>query len=297
VSANLQKHPCPDCTFCQWCGDDRCALCLRKDGCGKRKLSVAEQIAFFDELNRKAPVVGDDGETVDILRDFDLKIIQPKNGYRFSLDPLILCEFAPSHVDSILDLGSGCGVIPLVMARLTDASLIAAVEVQPRMAGIAARNARDNALDKRVSVLEADVHDLARYYRANSFDLVMGNPPYRRAGTGKTSPEPGRDLARHESSATLADFLSVAKRMVKTSGSICFIYHPERLAELLSLAEGLKLSPARLQMVHGDLSLPARMFMVELYKGRRAALEILPPLLVRDSVYGVHQSAGRQTGR
>ena len=128
---------------------------------------------------------------------------------------------------------------------------IAAVEFQPRLAEIAARNIADNGLTERVTLLAADILELADHFPANSFDLVMGNPPYRQAGTGKTSPRSGRDLARHESSATLADFLLVAKKMVKPSGSICYIYHPERLAELLSRALELKLSPARLQMVHG----------------------------------------------
>jgi tRNA1Val (adenine37-N6)-methyltransferase len=238
------------------------------------------------------PLTGNNEETADYLRAFDLKIVQPKTGYRFSLDPLLLCDFAPATTGSILDLGTGCGIIPLVMARRSPAAAIAAVEFQPRMAEIAARNIADNGLSERVTLLAADILELADHFPANSFDLVMGNPPYRRAGTGKTSPRSGRDLARHESSATLADFLLVAKKMVKPSGSICYIYHPERLAELLSRALELKLSPARLQMVHGGPSLPARMFLIELFKGRRVSLEVLPPLLVQDSMYGAHQQAG-----
>jgi tRNA1Val (adenine37-N6)-methyltransferase len=238
------------------------------------------------------PPSGANELTEDLLHAFALKIVQPKNGYRFSLDPLLLCDFAPGDSDRLLDLGSGCGIIPLVMARRSANTAIVAVEFQADMAAIAARNAADNGLAERVTVLEADILDLAGHFPANSFDLVMGNPPYRRAGSGKTSPLAGRDLARHESSATLADFLSVAKRMVQPGGSICFIYHPERLAELLSLALELKLSPARLQLVHGDQTLPARMFMIELFKGRRVSLEVLPPLLVKDSLYGERQQAG-----
>lgn len=239
------------------------------------------------------PLTGNNEETADYLRAFDLKIMQPKTGYRFSLDPLLLCDFAPATTGSVLDLGSGCGIIPLVMARRSPAASFVAVEFQPRLAEIAARNIADNGLTGRVALLTADILELADHFPANSFDLVMGNPPYRRAGTGKTSPHAGRDLARHESSATLADFLCVAKKMVKPSGSICYIYHPERLAELLGRALELKLSPARLQMVHGDLSLPARMVMIELFKGRRVSLAVLPPLLVKDSLYGAHQQAGR----
>ncbi len=291
-STDLKKHPCPDCTFCQWCSDDRCALCLRSDSCCKKKLSIAEQIALYDEVNRKnQPECGAD-ETVDYLRDFDLKIIQPKSGYRFSLDPLLLTDFAPGGKAEILDLGAGCGVIALIMARKNSRATIAAVEVSPLMAEIARRNVVDNNLSGGVTVVETDILHLPQKYRADSFDLVMGNPPYRRPGEGKVSPKAGRDIARHESTATLADFLSIAKKMVKPGGSICFIYHPERLAELLALSLQLKLSPARLQMVHGDFSLPARMFMLELLKGKKSALEVLPPIVVKDSIYGEKQQAG-----
>jgi len=295
-STEAKKHPCPDCTFCQWCSDDRCALCLRTDSCCRKKLSVVEQIALYDEINRKnQPLCGTD-ETLDEILDYDLKIIQPKSGYRFSLDPLLLADFAPTGQSEILDLGTGCGVIALVMARKNPQATVAAVEVSPVMAEIARRNIVNNNLSDRITVTETDVLQVSGIFSANSFDLVMGNPPYRRQGEGRISPKPGRDIARHESSAKLSDFLAVARKMVKPGGSICFIYHPERLAELIAAALQLKLSPSRLQMVHGDLSLPARMFMIELLKGKRSALEVMPPISVKESPHGERQQAGMKRG-
>jgi tRNA1Val (adenine37-N6)-methyltransferase len=232
--------------------------------------------------------------TTDLLTDYDLQLKQPRRGYRFSLDPLLLCDFAPDGTGALLDLGTGCGVIPLVMARRASYGRLAGVEVQERMAAIAAKNVEENRLSGKVSVVNADILDLAAYYKADSFDLVMGNPPYRPSGSGRISPSPGRDIARHESSATLADFLAMAKKMVKPGGSICLIYHPERLAELFHLAFELKLAPVRLQMVHGSSALPARMFMIELVKGRKHGLAVLPPLLVNESVYGAHQVVAQQ---
>ena len=297
MSTNPKKHPCPDCSFCQWCSDDRCTLCLRTDGYCTKKLSVTEQIALYEAVNSEIyPECGSD-ETVDELRSYNLRIIQPRSGYRFSLDPLLLSDFAPTGQTEILDLGTGCGVIALVMARKNLQSKVTAVEVSPLMAEIARRNVSDNKLSDRITVTEADILQIAGEYSADSFDLVMGNPPYRRQGEGRISPRTGRDIARHESSATLADFLTIARKMVKPGGSICFIYHPERLAELLATAIQLKLSPARLQMVHGDVSLPARMFMIELIKGKKSALEVLPPISVKDSPYGERQQAGMRIGR
>ena len=232
--------------------------------------------------------------TTDLLRDYNLQVKQPRRGYRFSLDPLLLCDFAPDGNGSLLDLGTGCGIIPLVMARRSTYSQLVGVEVQEQMVAIAASNVAENLLDGKVTIIHGDILALATHYKGDSFDLVMGNPPYRRSGSGRLSPAPGRDIARHESSATLADFLATAKKMVKPGGSICLIYHPERLAELFHLAIELKLAPIRLQMVHGDIALPARMFMVDLIKGRKHALEVLPPLLVSESVYGAHQVAAQR---
>lgn len=219
-------------------------------------------------------------ETVDLLRHHDLRIIQPQKGYRFSLDPVILCGFALPATGRIIDLGCGCGIIPLLMARLNPASRIIGVEVQGAMAELSRRNVELNGLADRITIVESDIHALADQMPANSMDLVLANPPYRRRGEGKVSPRTGRDLARHESSATLEDFVAVAKRLVKTGGRICFIHHPERLAEFMAVARASKLAPRRLRMVHGDINAPARMFMIELLKGSRAALQVLAPLLV-----------------
>jgi tRNA1Val (adenine37-N6)-methyltransferase len=112
--------------------------------------------------------------------------------------------------------------------------------------------------------------------------LVLANPPYRTQGSGRVSPKAGRDDARHESTATLRDFLSIAKYLVKPQGRICFIHHPARLAEFMAETTTLKLAPLRLRMVHGNMGAEARMFLIELAKGRGGMLRIEPPLLVYD---------------
>lgn len=220
-------------------------------------------------------------ETIDELSAYGLQISQPRHGYRFSVDPLLLCDFAGVRGgERVIDLGTGCGIMPLVLARCRADVHIVGVEYQEMMAELARRNVKVNGLDGRITVLEEDVVALKRHFPVSSVDLVISNPPYRRPRTGKVSPRTGRDRARHESTATLTDFLSVAKYLVKPSGRICFIYHPSRLAELLSEATVLKLAPLRMRMVHGTITAEARMVMVELVKGRGGAVTVLPPLLV-----------------
>jgi tRNA1Val (adenine37-N6)-methyltransferase len=220
-------------------------------------------------------------ETVDDLRKYGLKVIQPRHGYRFSLDPLLLCDFAAIRVgEEGVDLGAGCGVMPLILSRTAAGTRLVGVESQEELAGMALRSVSLNRLAGRVRILHADVLDVKSHFEPSSFDLVVANPPYRKRGTGRVSPKPGRDNARHESTAALADFLASAKYLVRLSGRICFICHPSRLAEFLAVAGQLKLSPLRLRMVHGNPAAEARMFLVEMVKGRKGDLRVLPPLFV-----------------
>ena len=223
-----------------------------------------------------------DSETLDQLTGYDLRIVQPRHGYRFSVDPLLLADFAGVRRDErIVDLGTGCGVLALILARMEPSCSATGVEFQPAMAQIAGRNVLLNDLSGRVEIVSDDVVSLKARFPVDSFDLVVSNPPYRRPGTGKVSPRAGRDDARHETSATLADFLAAAKYLVKPSGRICFIYHTCRLAELMAQAALQKLGVLRLRMVHGGSDAPARMFLVELVKGRVGELRVEPPLMVR----------------
>jgi len=220
-------------------------------------------------------------ETTDELRSYGLRVIQPRHGYRFSLDPLLLCAFAePADGGRVADLGTGCGIIPLLLARMGEQSQVVGVEQQKAMAELATRNVCLNGLTDRITILHRDVTELRGCFHSSSFDAVVANPPYRPRGTGKVSPKEGRDNARHESTAGLADFLAVAKYLVKPTGRIRFIYHPSRLGELFAEAALLKLAPLRLRMVHGNGGAAARMFLVELAKGRRGELEVLPPFFV-----------------
>ena len=223
-----------------------------------------------------------ENETLDQLTGYDLRIVQPRHGYRFSLDPLLLADFAGvRRGERAVDLGTGCGVLALLLARMEESCSVTGVEFQPVMAQIAERNLILNGLSERVQVVPADIISFKARFPVDSFDLVVSNPPYRRPGTGKVSPRAGRDDARHESSATLADFLAAAKYLVKPSGRICFIYHTCRLAELMAQAQLQKLGVVRLRMVHGNPGAEARMFLVELVKGRVGELRVEAPLVVR----------------
>lgn len=256
----------------------------------------SEEIAPCRVTGHQSPATGDE-LTLDSLRRFDLTIAQPRQGYRFSLDALLLADFVACPDDARLaDLGTGCGVIPLVLCRRLPGATALGFDSNGDMARLAAENARRNGLEPRVAVVERDILELRRHYPVSSFDGVTANPPFRTPQSGRISPRAGRDTARHESSAGLFDFLATAKYLVRPGGRIWFVHLPDRLTEFIHVAARLNLSLLRLRMVHPDPGSPARIFLAELAKGRKGSTIVLPPLLVRGQDGGYTTEAGRILG-
>lgn len=220
-------------------------------------------------------------ETTDSILNGRLRLIQPRRGYRFSVDAILLGRFIrPRPVARILELGAGCGVISIMAAALYTPREVAAVEVQKEMAALIERNAALNALP----VVRAVVADLRAPTIAGvdqaSFDLVIANPPYRTAGSGRRSPIAGRDLARAESGATLRDFTAAAARYLKHGGKAAFVFVAARSAELISELRAANLEPKRIRMVHPQLDQPATTVLIETRKGGGVELKVEPPLIL-----------------
>jgi tRNA1Val (adenine37-N6)-methyltransferase len=220
-------------------------------------------------------------ETTDSILNGALRLIQPRRGYRFSVDAILLGRFVrPRRGARILELGTGCGVISIMAAHLYAPREVVAVELQPEMAAIAARNAALNHL-ANVRAIAADIRARSAYGVDNSgFDLVIANPPYRAGGTGRRSPEAGRDLARAESAATLRDFVIAAARHLKHGGKAALVFAAARGAELIGELRAAKLEPKRLRMVHPRMELPATTMLIEARKGGGVELEVEPPLIL-----------------
>jgi len=233
----------------------------------------------------------------DSLRKHAIHILQPAQGYRFSLDALLLSDFVRMPAQAIVaDLGTGCGVIPLVLARMHQDARFVAFENNPEMAALAGDNVQANGLDSRIEIVVDDILNIRPRVPVSSFDVVVSNPPFRSPHSGKTSPRAGRDAARHETTAGLADFLAAAKYLVKPSGRIFFIYPPSRLVEFIRCVSELKLAMLRLRMVHGTGQAVAKMFLVELAKGRGGDVTIEAPLVVFGASGEYTAEAGRILG-
>jgi tRNA1Val (adenine37-N6)-methyltransferase len=224
-----------------------------------------------------------EGETLDELRPGGLRIIQKKDGYRFSLDPVLLCAFARIESgETVCDLGTGSGVIPLLLARRVSAGCITGIEVQPELADRARRSVALNGLEERVTILACDLRRIREILAAESCRVVFANPPYRPPGSGRLSPRSERALARHEVHGDLDDFVGCAAWLLPTGGRFYLVYLAERMAELLTVMRAAGLEPKRLRCVHSRQGEQARLVLVEGRKGGGPGLKVEAPLYIYD---------------
>jgi len=227
-------------------------------------------------------------ETVDTLFHGKLRIIQAKRGYRFSLDAVLLGHFATIRgSDRVIDLGTGNGVIPLILARLHPAVEIVGMELQEEMVRRALRNVNLNRLEERVKILRGDVCSVEEVLAPESVAAVVCNPPYRKPATGRVNPDAEKRIARHEVRASLADFIRAGSYLLRRGGHMALVYPATRMVDLLKTMRQEEIEPKRLRLVHSYKASAATLALAEGIKGAGTELKILPPLVVytRDRKY------------
>jgi tRNA1Val (adenine37-N6)-methyltransferase len=221
--------------------------------------------------------------TTDTFFDGKIRVLQNRRGYRFSIDAVLLAYHAqPPGQQKVLDLGTGCGIISLIMASRRCDLAIYAVEVQRELADLADTNVRQNQLQDRINVLCTDMKLLTLKMTEGPFDLVVSNPPYHKPGSGRINPDAQRAVARHEIKVGLADVLQTTRRMLRTAGRFVTIFTAERTIDILSQMRHEQIEPKMLRMVHSNRNTDARLILIEGIKGGRPGLKIAPPLIVYD---------------
>ena len=221
--------------------------------------------------------------TTDSILGGKIKIVQEKNGYRFSIDAVLLAYFAgASKAQRILELGAGCGVISLIMAVLNERATIFGVEVQESLVNLAWQNISINKLDSRIRIMHHDMREIPKKMSPRETDLVVSNPPYRELGSGRINPESQKAAARHEISGSLADAARAAAHVLKPGGRFAVIYPAVRLVHLIQELKKYDLEPKRLQMIHSNIDSNARLVMAEAVKNGGAQLDVQPPLFIYD---------------
>ena len=211
----------------------------------------------------------------------NLRLIQKINGLTFGTDAFLLAAFArPMPRACAVDLGSGTGIIPLLLVTKRKIASATAVEIQPSFADLIERNAAINGLSDKISPLCADLRDLTAAKLGKEFELVTANPPYMRTDSGKRNEADEKYIARHEVCGNIGDFCFAAARLLKHGGRFLTVWRPDRLSELFGALSEAKLEPKRMTAVYADLQSEPCMVLTEAVKGAAPSMRVTPPLIL-----------------
>lgn len=224
-----------------------------------------------------------DGERIDDLQYKGFKIIQNPKEFCFGIDAVLLSNFVKVKSGSnVLDLGTGTGIIPILIAAKTKAKYITGVEIQPYMAEMATRSIRLNNLQEKVKIINEDLKKLIGILTLASYDIITCNPPYKDNGTGIINLEDSKAIARHEIKCNLEDIIFAASKLLNFGGKLCMVHRPHRLVELICLMKKYNIEPKRIRFVHSNKNKPPSMVLIEGAKSGNPELRVSEPLFVFD---------------
>jgi tRNA1Val (adenine37-N6)-methyltransferase len=220
-------------------------------------------------------------ETLEPFGQGRLWVLQKQRGYRFSIDAVILAGLTTLRPgERVIDLGTGCGIIPLILACRYPEAVLVGVESQPALADLAARNVRLNGFSPRITIEARPMQEVQRCLPPASCQVVVSNPPYRPLGAGRLNPQDEKACARHELQGSLATVAAAARYLLPEKGRLSVIYPAWRTVHLLTLLRSHDLEPKILRFIHSRSHTPARLVWVEARRAGGEELLIPPPLVV-----------------
>ena len=222
-------------------------------------------------------------ERIDDLQRGGLRVIQRADAFRFGTDAVLLADFAaPRRHDRVCDLGTGTGIIPLLLYARENTISADAVEIQPDMADMAARSMAMNGLNEKIRVLPGDLRSIRTLLPHARYDLVTCNPPYGKAGGTLLTPDASKRLARHEESCAIEDVACAAAWLLQNGGRLCCVFPAARMIELSDAMRKYRMAPKRIRMVHSRVEKAAHLCLMEGMLDARPGLIIEPPLVIYD---------------
>lgn len=239
----------------------------------------------MDFTKNETPVLLPD-ERLDFINE-DLRLIQKKQGLTFGTDAYLLAAYVRSmpHARAV-DLGSGTGVLSLLLLARKKISSVAAVELQPSFAELIERNAQLNGMEQTLRAYCADVRTVTAKEVGGEVSLVVSNPPYMKVSSGKRNDADEKYLARHEVAGTVADFCHTAGRLLRYGGRFVCVWRPDRMRELFTALSDAGLEPKRMTFVHADASHAPSVLLLEAAKGAAPGLKVSKPLLLYTPAVG-----------
>jgi tRNA1Val (adenine37-N6)-methyltransferase len=224
------------------------------------------------------------GETLEAIIQGRLKVIQPERGYRFSIDAVLLAGLTSVRPrDRVVDLGSGCGIIPLLLAFQKPVAHITGIEIQDSLVSMAKRNVIINEFSHLIAIVQADLREVDVAMVDEGVSLVVSNPPYGKLHSGRLNPESEKAIARHELLANLGDVIRTAARLLPHKGRLALIYPARRLPYLLEEISVGGFAPKQLTLIHSTLDSEAKLVHLESIKGGGEELRVKKPFAIYQS--------------
>ena len=222
-----------------------------------------------------------ENERIDDLERNGYRIIQDTGRFCFGMDAVLLSGFARvKDGAAVLDMGTGTGIIPILLEAKTGASHLTGLEIQEDSADMARRSVRLNGLEEKIDIVMGDIKEAESLFDAASFDVVTCNPPYMTDKHGLTNPSDAKAIARHEILCTLEDVVAQAARLLKPGGNFYMVHRPFRLAEIMVTLREYKLEPKRMQLVYPYVDKEPNMVLIEANRGGRPRMTVEKPLIV-----------------
>ena len=216
-------------------------------------------------------------ETLEDLPSVNCKIIQKKKGFRFTVDSILLVNFLKLKKNTnLLDIGTGTGIMPLLLCRKEEINLITAVEIETEIAKMFEKTIEINSLESKIKLINIDIKN----YKEKPFNMIISNPPYMKLNEGYVSPHDYRAGARHEVNLDLKELLINGKRLLKNGGSFNLVYRTNRFMEVLDEAKILNLNVKRIRFIYSKPNQSSDLFMIEMIKGFKCACVVEEPLYI-----------------
>lgn len=223
------------------------------------------------------------GERLDDLQLNGLELIQDPNKFCFVVDAVFLSDFVRVKPgETVLDMGTGNGIIPVLLSAKTQGKKFTGLEIQPDTAEMARRSVRLNHLEERIEIVTGDIKEAAEIFKPAFFDVITTNPPYMPAEHGLRNPDSARAIARHEVMCSLDDILRESMRLLQDKGRFYMIHRPFRLTEIMIKMNQYKIEPKRIQFIYPYIDKEPAMVLIEGVRGARSRVTVEPPIIIYD---------------
>lgn len=228
-------------------------------------------------------------ERIDDLNIKGYRIIQNQKKFCFGMDAVLLSSFAKvKRGENVLDLGTGTGIIPILLEAKTEGKQFTGLEIQAESAEMANRSVALNNLQHKIKIVEGDIKQTAATFGNGAFDVVTTNPPYMNDEHGLKNPDLPKAIARHEILCTLEDVIREGAKVLKANGRFYMVHRPFRLVEIFTILKKYKLEPKRMRLVHPYIDKEPNMVLIEAIKGAKSRIKIEKPLIVYEKVNEYH---------